>query len=123
MSRSRKRIWPVFYRTVGAMLDQGVIVRAGCARCDSIFDVDLRAIVARRGRDYSLIDREITCKLSKCRGQGFFLAAARMDTQLLTLLNADVDPLLIERKGLRPIDLEPPDPPYRGAAAARQKRA
>jgi hypothetical protein len=123
MARSSKRIWPAFYRTVGAMLDHGTIVRAGCARCDTVFDVDLRAIIARRGRDYSLIDKEITCKVSKCRGTGFFLAAARMDTALITLLNAHVDPLLIERKGLRPIDFEPPEPPYGAAPAQRLKRA
>lgn len=123
MGRSRRRIWPFFFKTVGAMFDHGVIVRVGCVRCGTIFDVDLRAIALRRGRDYCLIDREVTCKVTKCRGTGFFLAACSMTTPLLTLLNAHVDPLSIERNGLRPIDIEPPEPPDRERSAARVRRA
>jgi hypothetical protein len=123
MTRSRKRIWPHFFRTVGAMLDHGAVVRAGCARCGTIFDVDLHAIVARRGRDYSLIDKELTCKVTRCRGTSFFLAAARMESALITLLNVKVDPLQVEGRGLRPIDLEPPEPPDNDAPAQRLMRA
>ncbi|HEX8402213.1 MAG TPA: hypothetical protein VF628_10980 [Allosphingosinicella sp.] len=93
------------------MLDRSAIVRVGCAKCKNIFDVDLRAIVEKRGRHYSLIDAAPVCKVTNCRGRAYFIAARSMLDPLFTLVNASMDPFRLN--GLRPIDIEPdePEPP------------
>ncbi|WP_129792545.1 hypothetical protein [Sphingosinicella sp. CPCC 101087] len=101
------------------MLERGVIVRVGCARCDTFFDVDLAAIAAKRGPNFNLVDQEIKCKVSRCRGPSYFVAAESRDARLITLIDADVDPLSVNKRGLRPLDLEPPEPPIGAAPADR----
>ncbi len=117
----RNRIWPVQLRSVGAMIDAGVVVRVGCARCSTIFDVDLKAIERARGRDASLINASPICKVTRCRGQSFFLASLGMDRPVQTLIEPDVNPLGLD--GTLARDLEPPGGPTAPAAEARQKRA
>lgn len=99
------------------MIDAGVIVRVGCASCSTFFDVDLRAIEQRRGRAFSLIDGETSCKVTRCRGRNFFVAATSMNAVLVTLVNSASDPLQIN--GRRAIDLEPPDDPPPSVPALR----
>jgi hypothetical protein len=59
-------ILPAWVQTLGAMLDQGegrVIVRVTCAQCRGSRDIDITALAARVGRDYSLINRRCRCRL------------------------------------------------------------
>ena len=117
----RKRIWPHWARTVGGMIRQGAVVRVGCVKCRTFFDVDLVAVARARGDDYSLIDRTSQCKITRCRGTAYFIGAESMRDPIMTLVNASMNPLCLE--GVRPIDLEPsapeeppPNEPARAAA-------
>jgi len=108
----RKRIWPHWARTVEKMIAQSAVVRAGCVKCRTFFDVDLPATARVRGGDFSLIDRTSQCKISKCRGTAYFVAARSMCDPIMTLVNCSMNPLQIE--GVTPLDLEPSaddDPP------------
>lgn len=91
---------------------QSAVVRAGCVKCGTFFDVDLLATARVRGNDYSLIDRVSQCKITRCRGTVYFIAARSMRDPLMTLVNASMNPLRLE--GVVPADLEPSaddDPP------------
>jgi hypothetical protein len=62
------------FATIGKMLDNRIAARVCCDRCDAWQDVDLAALAARVGRDYSLVDRRCRCKLTPgCRGWNRFL--------------------------------------------------
>ena len=45
-----QRIWPVWTRTIGAMIEAEAIVRFACPACKRLYDVDLEAIAMLRGR-------------------------------------------------------------------------
>ena len=117
--RGADRIWPEFVGSVGGLIDRGVIVRFACLECREIFDVDLQAVAAVRGRTYSLLDRRSTCKRSRCRGQGCFIMAEAIDAPFVKLAHRPIPAWL---RDLRPCDIEgPPDgrlPPGSPAAAA-----
>ena len=101
---------PRWARHVGDMLAMRAEVRFACTRCRGVYNVDMRAIVAVKGQGFSLIECKPTCKLSRCGGAGFFVAAADRDGFLYPLMH-DVPPGLWP-PGLRPRDFEPPkDPP------------
>lgn len=117
-----RRIWPHWLRSVGDMIDNCVIVRLGCPDCRTFFDVDLRALERARGRGVSLIDARPSCKVTRCRGSGFFVAARRMQDPLTLLLSGAALGGTIA--GLRAADLEPPqdDPPDPVAIAMAKNR-
>lgn len=73
MGARRKRLTPAWIKTVGAMIDEGVKVRASCRTCELMFTVDLEAIAAVKGRDYSLIGQRPRCKVIGCKGAVKFL--------------------------------------------------
>lgn len=100
-----QRIWPVWARNVGAMIETGAIVRFACEPCRRLFDVDLAAVAILRGREWSLIGRTAKCKASKCRARGRFVAAANRETPFLCLDGALPSWLV----GARPRDHEPPE--------------
>lgn len=106
--RGTGKIWPHWLRSVGVIVDQGVVVRVACTSCLSIFDVDVRAIAEKRGREFTLIDARPICKISTCRGRSVFVAARSMRDPFVTLLTAGGDPCGLD--GRRPIDFEPPEP-------------
>ena len=110
------RIWPFWVKTVGACIDYGAVVRAGCGKCKTIFDVDLHAIAVQRGYNFVLVDQQLRCRVSSCRGKAHFLAAASLADPFMTLINSDEDPVGVA--GKRPIDLEPPEDPPRPPAIA-----
>jgi hypothetical protein len=83
--------------------------RYACPACGHVFNVDLPALLALKGFKFTLIDRRPTCKISRCGGRGFFLAAADRGSYLVPLLS-EVPPGLW-RIGLRPMDFEPPSSP------------
>ena len=100
-----QRIWPVWARTIAAMIEEEAIVRFACPACKRLYDVDLEAIAMMRGRAWSLIGRAARCKASKCRDRGFFVASWRYDVAFTSLSGDDLPPWLV---GARPSDHEPP---------------
>jgi hypothetical protein len=105
------------------MIKRGAAVRVHCRQCEEFFDVDLVAVRRARGPDHSLIDASTDCRISRCRGRAYFLAAPSMEETFLLLVNAD----MVQRgrlESLRPLDVEPPTsdepppPPAQSAAVA-----
>lgn len=73
MSRRTPAIFPAWVRTVGAAIDADAAIMASCPVCKGWRDVDLQAIAAARGRDYSLINRRLRCRITPgCRGLARF---------------------------------------------------
>ncbi len=67
------RVFPLWARTLGAMIDEGCKVRAICDRCHEWKDVDITALAARVGPEYSLINRRCPCRLRQgCAGWNRF---------------------------------------------------
>lgn len=99
------RIWPVWARSLGAMIEAEVLVRFACCRCEKVYDVDVAALAMLRGREWSLIGRRARCKASRCRAAGSFVAAANRETPFLMLGQGPMPSWLI---GGRPRDHEPP---------------
>jgi hypothetical protein len=103
------RIWPVWARSLGAMIEGQAIVRFACPACKRLYDVDLESLAMLRGRAWSLIDRRGRCKASKCRVIGHFAAAPSGDQRFLWLAGAEPMPDWLI--GSSPQDHEPPPPP------------
>ena len=101
-----QRIWPVWARNLGAMIEAGAQVRFACTACRRVYDVDLDSLAMLRGRTWSLIDRKGRCKASKCRSNGRFVAAASADQPFIWLAGAEPMPDWLI--GSRPSDHEPP---------------
>ncbi len=62
-----------------------------------------------KGRAFSLINSRVRCKVVRCGGQGFFVAASGRDGLLYPLVNKDR--LYLWTIGPRPRDFEPPEQP------------
>jgi hypothetical protein len=60
--------FPAWVQTLGAMVDEGARIRAWCSGCGRCTDMDIAALTAIKGRDYSLIDRRSRCKMPTCKG-------------------------------------------------------
>lgn len=77
-------IMPAWVQTLGAMLDQGegrVLVRASCTYCKGSRDIDIAALAAKVGRDYSLVNRRCRCRiLPGCPGWNRFYYAMGRNT-------------------------------------------
>ena len=106
---------------IGALAAQpGAELRFACEACRTVFDVDLGTILAARGPDFRLVNRRPRCKVSCCRGRGFFLVAESRDHLLMPLLT--MDPFVHWPPGPRPRDFEPPPftptPPSSGPGGA-----
>lgn len=104
-----QRIWPVWARSIGEMIEAGAEVRFACGACQRVYDVDLDALATLKGRAWSLIERRARCKASKCRATGRFAAAAGADQPFLWLAGGEGMPDWLV--GTRPSDHEPPPPP------------
>ena len=98
-----KRIWPIWARSLGAMIEAQVMVRFACDKCRRVYDVDLGSLAVLRGREWSLIGRSARCKASRCRKSGLFVAAINRETPFLCL-GKEMPSWLI---GARPKDHEP----------------
>lgn len=103
-----QRIWPVWARALGGMINGRAEVRFACPACRRVYDVDLEALAMLKGRAWSLVDRKARCKASKCRASGCFVAAAGADQPFLWLSGAEAMPDWLT--GSRPRDHEPPPP-------------
>lgn len=104
-----QRIWPVWARTLGGMIEARAEVRFACPACRRVYDVDLEALAMLKGRAWTLIDRKARCKASKCRASGRFVAAAGADQPFLWL--SGLEPMPDWLVGSRPSDHEPPPSP------------
>ena len=107
-----QRIWPVWARTLGGMIEAGTHVRFACPACKLLYDVDLESLATLRGRTWSLIERRARCKASQCRTTGRFVAAAGPNEPFLWLAGGEGTPAWLV--GARPSDHEPP--PDKGPA-------
>ena len=107
-----QRIWPMWARSLGEMIEAGTQVRFACPACKRLYDVDLEALAMLRGRAWSLIERRARCKASKCRTSGRFVAAAGPNEPFLWLAGGEGMPAWLV--GARPSDHEPP--PDKGPA-------
>ncbi|HEX8533788.1 MAG TPA: hypothetical protein VF662_06440 [Allosphingosinicella sp.] len=103
-----QRIWPVWARTLGEMIEAEAAVRFACPACKRVYDVDLEALAMLRGRAWSLIDRKARCKASKCRTSGRFVAAAGADQPFIWLAGSERMPDWLI--GSKPSDHDPPPP-------------
>jgi hypothetical protein len=56
--------FPIWTRTLGDMLNGGCKVRVICEECHEWKQVDIDALAARVGLEYSLIDRRSRCRLT-----------------------------------------------------------
>jgi hypothetical protein len=92
------------------MIRASAAVRVHCSKCKNFFDVDLVAVRNLRGETHSLIDAWTTCRLSSCRGRGYFVGAASLTSTFILLVRADLA-RRAELEQLRPIDVEGPDGP------------
>ena len=107
--RDPRRHHPSWTHSIGAMLAKKAEARFACTTCRQVFDVELRVIERMRGRGYSLIDAWANCKLARCGGKGFFLAADNRESRLFPLLNQDQ--MHLWPMGPRACDFEPPEQP------------
>jgi hypothetical protein len=103
------RIWPVWTRSLGNMIEARALVRFACPACRRLYDVDLEALAMLRGRAWSLINRRARCKASKCRTLGHFAAAPSRDQRFVWLTGKEPMPDWLIGSG--PEDHEPPLPP------------
>lgn len=71
--RTREVPFPLWVRTVGAMVEHGAEVRALCTKCHGGKDIDLAALLEKVGPDYSLINRRCRCRIQRgCDGWNRF---------------------------------------------------
>ena len=115
-----QRIWPIWARTLGGMIEAEAIVRFACDACRKVYDVDLQSLAVLRGREWGLIGRRARCKASKCRKSGAFVAALGRDMPFMCL-GGEMPHWLV---GARPQDHEPtgddrPPPPPPGVDGVR----
>jgi hypothetical protein len=101
-----QRIWPVWARSLGEMIEAGAEVRFACPACRRVYDVDLESLAMLKGRAWSLVERRARCKASRCRAAGRFVAAAGADQPFLWLSGGEGMPDWLV--GSRPCDHEPP---------------
>ncbi|NIJ07260.1 hypothetical protein FHS31_000856 [Sphingomonas vulcanisoli] len=60
-------------RTLGQMVDNGFTAFARCRGCGKVKQIDLDALIAKVGRDYSLWNRRCRCRLTEgCSGWNIF---------------------------------------------------
>ncbi len=80
-----KPILPKAYTTVSRMYDAGTNIKAYCDKCDTIFKVDLVAVIMTNGPDYSLVGKHPVCRVYDCKGRCSFLVSASENTPMMTL--------------------------------------
>lgn len=85
-------LWPRWMDSAAEMLRMNAQVRSQCSKCGTLLRVELEDIVARHGRDHSLVDRLERCRMIGCIGSTFYIASRTYGRAWTTLLR---DPALI----------------------------
>lgn len=63
------KLRPTWTANLGAMIEAGIEVRAGCSRCGRWKVVDLEKLAAIKGRDFDLWNRRSVCRFTDdCAG-------------------------------------------------------
>ena len=70
---------PSAVRTVGAMIAESVIVTWHCDKGHH-GPVDLANVAARRGKEFSLVDKKSPCRVGRCPGTVYFRYAFGVGT-------------------------------------------
>lgn len=71
--RAGNQIWPSSVQTVGAMVREKAEVAAVCDLCRGRQQIDLPALLAKVGPEYSLINRRCRCRITPgCKGWNTF---------------------------------------------------
>ncbi len=71
--RAGNQIWPSSVQTVSAMVREKTEVAAVCDVCRGRQQIDLPALLAKVGPDYSLINRRCRCRITPgCKGWNTF---------------------------------------------------
>jgi len=66
-------LWPRYVQSVGLMREMKARIAAWCPKCQTMFRVDLEAIIQLRGRSYSFIDQRGPCRRYGCDGSAGFM--------------------------------------------------
>lgn len=85
--------WPVWARTLDAMVRRLARARSRCRRCGTLLRVDLDALRDRLGGSASLIDLSDACTVVGCNGTVYYLAAPATGTTYHVLIDS---PALLE---------------------------
>lgn len=104
----RRRL-PAWSHSVAAMRTAKAEVRFAYPTCRQVFDVDLALVERVRGRGFSLVEEWARCKVSRCGGRGFFIAASGRQSPFLPMLGQAWRH--VWTVGPRPCDFEPPELP------------
>lgn len=74
----RTPLRPSWTANLGALIGEGIEVRAHCDRCEKWKDVDLHDLAASMGPDYDLWNRRTRCRFTPgCEGWNKFLHSGR----------------------------------------------
>lgn len=69
---------PSWTANLGAMIDEGIDVRAKCSTCGACKDVNLPALAEKLGRQFDLWGRRPRCTMTRgCPGRVLFLHSGR----------------------------------------------
>lgn len=84
------RIWPTWVQTLGAMQDAmqrspELQVQAMCGKCNTAFRVDVELLIAKFGRNSSLINKHGKCRRVDCSGRCVFQFSASGSTPFQTM--------------------------------------
>lgn len=83
-------LWPSWVETVGAMAAADAMVSVSCDGCRQVRDVDIPALLAKVGPDYSLINRRCRCRITPgCMGWNRFRYVHGVSRRLWDDVTAD----------------------------------
>lgn len=77
--------------TLGAMKEEGTVVRASCQKCGKWRDVDLDEVIRELGSpDATLWDRFPPCEVGICDGSLMYMASTAIGTPFRPLISPDL---------------------------------
>lgn len=85
--------WPVWTRTLDAMVRSLARARSRCRRCGTLLHVDLDTLRGKLGGSAGLIDRTAPCPVVGCTGTVYYLAAPATGAAYHVLI---ADPALLD---------------------------
>lgn len=85
--------WPVWARTLDAMVRSLARARSRCRRCGTLLHVDLETLSNQLGGSASLIDQSDACTVVGCGGTVYYLGAPATGAAYYVLID---NPALME---------------------------